>query len=78
MIELEGKFEVLEREVKEINANEETLKKNLLDLVELQQILYKTQGFFDEVTELLFWYTHITKHPLAKLHFSYVRHELKG
>ncbi len=49
MIDLEGKFEVLEGEVKEINANKETLKKNLLDLIELQHILHKTQGFFAEV-----------------------------
>lgn len=51
MIDLEGKFDILEREVKEINANKETLKKNLLDLIELQQILYKTQGFFEEVCD---------------------------
>lgn len=49
MIEMEGRFEVLEREVKEINANKETLKKNLLDLVELRHILYKTRGFLEEV-----------------------------
>lgn len=49
MIDLESKFEVLEAEVKEINANKETLKRNLLDLIELQHILYKTQTFFMEV-----------------------------
>ncbi len=49
MIDLESKFEVLEGEVKEINANKETLKKNLLDLIELRHILEKTQGFFQEV-----------------------------
>ncbi len=49
MIDLESKFEVLETEVKEINTNKETLKKNLLDLIELQHILDKTQGFFQEV-----------------------------
>ena len=43
MIDLESKFEVLEAEVKEINANKETLKKNMLDLIELQHILVKTQ-----------------------------------
>jgi V-type H+-transporting ATPase subunit a len=51
MIDLESKFEVLEGEVKEINANKETLKKNLLDLIELRHILEKTQGFFQEVRE---------------------------
>ena len=35
--------------MKEINANKETLKRNLLDLIELQYILYKTQVFFEEV-----------------------------
>ena len=50
MIDLEGRFEVLEGEVKEINVNKETLKKNLLDLKELQHILHKTQGFLAEVS----------------------------
>ena len=49
MIDLESRFEVLEGEVKEININKGTLKKNLLDLKELQQILHKTRGFFEEV-----------------------------
>ena len=53
MIDLESKFEVLEAEVKEINANKETLKRNLLDLIELQHILHKTQAFFMEVCELI-------------------------
>ena len=35
--------------MKEINGNKETLKRNLLDLIELQQILLKTQNFFEEV-----------------------------
>ena len=35
--------------MKEINANKETLKRNLLDLIELQYILHKTQVFFQEV-----------------------------
>ena len=49
MLDLESKFEMLEGEVKEINANKVTLKNNLLDLIELQHILQKTQGFFHEV-----------------------------
>ena len=53
MIDLESKFEVLEAEVKEINANKETLKRNLLDLIELQHILQKTQTFFMEVCDLV-------------------------
>ena len=46
---MQSKFEVLEAEVKEINANKETLKRNLLDLIELQHILQGTQIFFQEV-----------------------------
>ena len=53
MIDLEAKFEVLEAEVKEINSNKETLKRNLLDLIELQHILSKTQVFFEEVSKLV-------------------------
>ena len=48
-IPVQSKFEVLEAEVKEINANKETLKRNLLDLIELQHILQGTQIFFQEV-----------------------------
>lgn len=36
--------------MKEINSNKETLKRNLLDLIELQHILKKTQVFFQEVS----------------------------
>ena len=39
-------------ELKEINANKETLCRNLLDLIELQHILKKTQVFFQEVSPL--------------------------
>ena len=51
MIDLESKFEAIEGEVREINANKETLDKNLLDLTELYHILHKTQAFFVEVRE---------------------------
>ena len=53
MIDLESKFEVLEAEMKEISTNKETLKKNLLDLIELQHILNKAHTFFMEVGDLL-------------------------
>ena len=60
MIDLESKFEVLEAEVKEINANKETLKRNLLDLIELQHILHKTQTFFMEVlVEIVYMYMYV-------------------
>lgn len=59
----QSKFEVLEAEVKEINTNKETLKRNRLDLIELQQILVKAQIFFQEVIFLLlissFSHTHL-------------------
>ena len=42
-------MELLETEVKEINTNQETLKRNLLDLIELKHILIKTQTFFEQV-----------------------------
>ena len=61
MIDLESKFEVLEAEVKEINANKVTLKRNLLDLIELQHILHKTQTFFMEVRE----FHHLRNTPTA-------------
>uniref|UniRef100_A0AAQ5Z7Z3 V-type proton ATPase subunit a n=1 Tax=Amphiprion ocellaris TaxID=80972 RepID=A0AAQ5Z7Z3_AMPOC len=49
MIDLEATFEKLENELKEINTNQEALKKNFLELTELKHILHRTQQFFDEV-----------------------------
>ncbi|XP_065883014.1 V-type proton ATPase 116 kDa subunit a 1-like isoform X2 [Dysidea avara] len=48
LIDLESRLELLETEVKEINTNQETLKRNMLDLIELEHILIKTQGFFEQ------------------------------
>ncbi|XP_061080936.1 V-type proton ATPase 116 kDa subunit a 1-like isoform X1 [Conger conger] len=48
MIDLEATFEKLEVELKEINTNQEALKKNFLELTELKHILRRTQQFFDE------------------------------
>uniref|UniRef100_A0A8C7VRN2 V-type proton ATPase subunit a n=1 Tax=Oncorhynchus mykiss TaxID=8022 RepID=A0A8C7VRN2_ONCMY len=53
MIDLEATFEKLENELKEINTNQEALKKNFLELTELKHILRRTQQFFDEVSERL-------------------------
>uniref|UniRef100_A0A3B5B2P9 V-type proton ATPase subunit a n=1 Tax=Stegastes partitus TaxID=144197 RepID=A0A3B5B2P9_9TELE len=53
MIDLEATFEKLENELKEINTNQEALKKNFLELTELKHILRRTQQFFDEVTDVL-------------------------
>uniref|UniRef100_A0A6Q2XL31 V-type proton ATPase subunit a n=1 Tax=Esox lucius TaxID=8010 RepID=A0A6Q2XL31_ESOLU len=50
MIDLEATFEKLENELKEINTNQEALKKNFLELTELKHILRRTQQFFDETT----------------------------
>ena len=41
-------FESKEQELKEINVNKHSLKKNLLDLRELHHILQKTLVFFTE------------------------------
>lgn len=43
-------FEKLENELKEINMNQEALKKNFLELTELKHILHRTQQFFNEVS----------------------------
>ncbi|UMM24895.1 hypothetical protein L5515_004911 [Caenorhabditis briggsae] len=48
MIDLEATFEKLENELREVNKNEETLKKNFSELTELKHILRKTQTFFEE------------------------------
>uniref|UniRef100_A0A672HMN5 V-type proton ATPase subunit a n=1 Tax=Salarias fasciatus TaxID=181472 RepID=A0A672HMN5_SALFA len=50
MIDMEATFEKLENELKEINTNQEALKKNFLELTELKHILRRTQQFFDEVS----------------------------
>uniref|UniRef100_A0A0N7ZA30 V-type proton ATPase subunit a n=1 Tax=Scylla olivacea TaxID=85551 RepID=A0A0N7ZA30_SCYOL len=48
MIDLEATFEKLENELREVNANAETLKKNSLELTELKHVLATTQLFFQE------------------------------
>lgn len=51
MIDLEATFEKLENELKEINTNQEALKRNFLELAELKHILRGTQQFFDEMSD---------------------------
>lgn len=46
---MQANFEKIENELKEINTNQEALKRNFLELTELKFILRKTQQFFDEV-----------------------------
>uniref|UniRef100_A0A7E5A074 V-type proton ATPase subunit a n=1 Tax=Panagrellus redivivus TaxID=6233 RepID=A0A7E5A074_PANRE len=48
MSDLEATFEKLEHELREVNQNEEMLKKNFVELTELKHILRKTQTFFEE------------------------------
>ncbi|EDQ89979.1 uncharacterized protein MONBRDRAFT_18895 [Monosiga brevicollis MX1] len=48
MQSMEAEFEQLEREMREINGNEQTLRKQELELTELSAILSKTAVFFDE------------------------------
>ncbi|TGZ71153.1 hypothetical protein CRM22_002803 [Opisthorchis felineus] len=48
IIDLEGIFEKLENELKEVNSSVEELTKAHLKLCELKQILRKTQSFFEE------------------------------
>ncbi|KAG0710496.1 V-type proton ATPase subunit a isoform 1 [Chionoecetes opilio] len=48
MIDLEATFEKLENELREVNANAETLNKNSLELTELKHVLATTQFFFQE------------------------------
>lgn len=52
MHQLELEFERLEREIKEITANSETLKKQELELKEMREILDKTGVFFQEADRL--------------------------
>lgn len=49
----QASFEKLENELKEINTNQEALKKNFLELTELKHILRRTQQFFDEVSLIM-------------------------
>uniref|UniRef100_A0A1I7RN47 V-type proton ATPase subunit a n=1 Tax=Bursaphelenchus xylophilus TaxID=6326 RepID=A0A1I7RN47_BURXY len=49
MFDLEATFEKLENELREVNQNEEALKKNFAELTELKHVLRKTQQFFEEV-----------------------------
>uniref|UniRef100_A0A914NKD0 V-type proton ATPase subunit a n=1 Tax=Meloidogyne incognita TaxID=6306 RepID=A0A914NKD0_MELIC len=47
--DLGATFDKLESELREVNQNEEMLRKNFAELTELKHILRKTQQFFDEV-----------------------------
>ncbi|XP_033099670.1 V-type proton ATPase 116 kDa subunit a-like isoform X1 [Anneissia japonica] len=62
MIDLEACFEKLENEMKEVNTNQEALKRNFLELTELKHILRKTQHFFDESSFSAFLSVHAELH----------------
>ncbi|GCB79686.1 hypothetical protein scyTo_0018789, partial [Scyliorhinus torazame] len=53
VIELEAAFEKLEKELKEINTNQEALKNNCLELTELKFLLQITEDFFEEAESQL-------------------------
>lgn len=53
MQNMEAEFEQLEREMKEINHNEEALRKQELELSELRAILNKCGQFFNEAETAL-------------------------
>ncbi|XP_072910567.1 V-type proton ATPase 116 kDa subunit a 1-like isoform X1 [Hemitrygon akajei] len=53
VIELETAFERLEKELKEINTNQEALKNNCLELTELKFLLQITEDFFEEAESQL-------------------------
>ncbi|VDD95947.1 unnamed protein product, partial [Enterobius vermicularis] len=62
-------FEKLENELREVNQNEEMLKKNFLELTELKHILRKTQQFFEEVEHDRLRPTHRRNtSPLRRVH----------
>ena len=45
----QGELEQFERELKELNSNDENLKRQELELTELRAILSNTSTFFEEV-----------------------------
>jgi len=53
--DLEAKFEELEKDLLQMNQNQETLDRNFNELVELKHVLQKDSVFFDEVLLLIFF-----------------------
>ena len=49
LIRLQAQLEKLDNEMREVNTNSETLRRNQSDLIELKHILTKTQTFYEEV-----------------------------
>uniref|UniRef100_A0A8C9G672 V-type proton ATPase subunit a n=1 Tax=Pavo cristatus TaxID=9049 RepID=A0A8C9G672_PAVCR len=69
MIDMETVLEKLEAELLEANQNQQTLKQNFLELVELKHLLKKTQDFF-EVPEVLGWTCNLFIYLLTPLRFT--------
>ncbi|KQK78704.1 V-type proton ATPase 116 kDa subunit a isoform 4-like protein [Amazona aestiva] len=51
MIDMETVLEKFEAELLEANQNQQTLKQNFLELMELKHLLKKTQDFFEETRD---------------------------
>lgn len=45
----QSQLELLEVGIREVSSNEETLKKNFLELIEMRHVLTKTEAFFVDV-----------------------------
>ena len=67
---IQATFEKLENELREVNRNEETLKKNFSELTELKHILRKTQTFFEEVKRRLIFEENIRVYKRELVFFS--------
>ena len=46
----QSQLELLEVGIREVSSNEETLKKNFLELIEMRHVLTKTEAFFVDVS----------------------------
>ena len=46
---IQTEFEKLENEMKEVNTNQDAIKRSYLELTELKHVLEKTNDFFEEV-----------------------------
>ncbi|XP_056105257.1 V-type proton ATPase 116 kDa subunit a 1 [Rhinichthys klamathensis goyatoka] len=53
VLELESTFEKLEQELREINCNHDTLRQNLIELMDIDSLLRMTEDFFEEAELLL-------------------------
>lgn len=71
IMDLESAFEKLEHELREINSSAAKLTKTLLEMVELKQVLRKTQNFFDEVRFLIHIILRLPQMGYTNYHYSY-------